>query len=176
MPLVMLLAAVAASYLFGSVNYAILITRRVAGVDIRSLGTRNAGTANVGRNAGKLWAALVLLLDILKGLIPLLLAKSFLFPGSGWRDTLALFAVGIAAVGGHCRPVFHRFKGGGGIATSLGIYFLFDRLPHCRARPQEGALQDRAVDAHPVPVHHPLPDHGPWLPSGHAPLESTSVG
>lgn len=113
------------AYLLGSVNFAIIITRRLSSRDIRELGTGNPGTANVGRNFGKGWGALVYFLDLAKGMVPLLLGKIVLFPGDSPREYVVLAAVGIAAIAGHCRPVFHRFKGGGGIATSMGVFFFF---------------------------------------------------
>jgi acyl-phosphate glycerol 3-phosphate acyltransferase len=115
----------AAAYLYASLNWAVLITRRVRGVDIRALGTRNPGAANVGRNLGLGWGALVYFLDLAKGLLPLLAGRLWLFPGPGPRDFAVLLATGLAAIAGHCRSVFHGFRGGGGIATSMGVYLFF---------------------------------------------------
>ncbi|MBA7656648.1 Glycerol-3-phosphate acyltransferase [subsurface metagenome] len=114
-----------AAYLSGSVNYAIVITKLVRSQDIRQLGNRNPGTANVGRSIGKRWGALVFFLDFFKGFIPLLLARLFVFQANSYSDFFALFAMGIAAVGGHCKPVYYRFKGGGGVATSAGVFLFF---------------------------------------------------
>jgi glycerol-3-phosphate acyltransferase PlsY len=114
-----------AAYLYGSLNWAILITRRVRGADIRQLGTGNPGAANVGRNLGRGWGALVYFLDLSKSLFPLIAGRLWLFPGPGPWDYAALLATGIAAIAGHCRSVFHRFRGGGGIATSMGVYLFF---------------------------------------------------
>jgi glycerol-3-phosphate acyltransferase PlsY len=112
-------------YVAGSVNFAILLTRARTGQDIRALGNRNPGTANVGRNLGRGWGALVLLLDALKGLAPMLAARFLFFPGAGPENILAVYGVGFAAIVGHCRPLFHGFKGGGGIATSMPVFFFF---------------------------------------------------
>jgi glycerol-3-phosphate acyltransferase PlsY len=113
------------AYLSGSVNYAIIVTRVVTGKDIRTLGTKNPGTANVGRNVGRSWAAVVFFLDVAKGLGPMILARLVFFPGDTYWQLFAVAAVGIAAITGHCKPVFFRFRGGGGIATSIGVYAFF---------------------------------------------------
>jgi glycerol-3-phosphate acyltransferase PlsY len=121
----LILAGMGLAYLAGSINFAILISRWVKGIDIRTVGNRNPGTANVGREVGKGWAALVFFGDLAKGLIPLFLSKAFLFPEDHYQDCLALFLVGMMAITGHCWPMYHRFKGGGGLATSIGIYMFF---------------------------------------------------
>jgi len=100
-------------YLLGSVPTGYLVGR-VAGVDVRKVGSGNIGTANVLRAAGK-WAAVATLAgDMLKGLIPVVLARTL-------TDNLWLHAiVAFAAVIGHCWPVFLRFKGGKAVATGAG--------------------------------------------------------
>jgi len=113
------------AYLSGSVNYAIIVTRLVAGKDIRTLGNKNPGTANVGRNVGKGWAAVVFFLDVAKGLGPMILARLVFFPGELYWHYFIVAAVGMAAIAGHCKPVFFQFRGGGGIATSIGVYSFF---------------------------------------------------
>lgn len=116
---------VVVGYLSGSVNYAIVVTRAVAGVDIRTLGNRNPGTANVSRNVGKGWAALVFFLDAFKGLGPILLAEQVFQPTSPVTKHAVLGAVGAAAILGHAKPVFFGFWGGGAIATSIGVLGYF---------------------------------------------------
>jgi acyl-phosphate glycerol 3-phosphate acyltransferase len=113
------------AYLSGSVNYAIIVTVIVTGKDIRTLGNKNPGTANVGRSVGKGWAAVVFFLDLAKGLGPMILARLVLFPGDTYWELFIVAAVGMAAIAGHCRPVFFGFRGGGGIATSIGVYGFF---------------------------------------------------
>ena len=113
------------AYLSGSVNYAIIVTRIVTGKDIRKLGNKNPGTANVGRNLGKGWAAVVFFLDVAKGLGPMILARLVFFPAELYWHYFLVAAVGMAAITGHCKPVFFRFRGGGGIATSIGVYSYF---------------------------------------------------
>jgi glycerol-3-phosphate acyltransferase PlsY len=114
-----------AAYLYASLNWAILITRWVRGLDIRSLGSLNPGAANVGRNLGRPWGALVYFLDLSKSLLPLAAGGRWLFPGPGPWDYAALALTGIAAIAGHCRPVFFGFRGGGGISTAMGVYLFF---------------------------------------------------
>jgi glycerol-3-phosphate acyltransferase PlsY len=113
------------TYLAGSINFAVLISRWAKGVDIRSIGNKNPGTANVGREVGRGWAALVLAGDLAKGIVPLVLARSFLFPEDHYTDYFALFLTGMSAIAGHCWPLYFRFKGGGGLGTSIGIYMFF---------------------------------------------------
>jgi glycerol-3-phosphate acyltransferase PlsY len=122
---VFLMICLPVAYLSGSINFAILISRWARGIDIRTVGSRNPGTANVGREVGKGWAALVFLGDLAKGLVPLILAKALVFPEGNLSDYLALFLMGMLVITGHCWPVFHRFKGGGGLATSIGVYMFF---------------------------------------------------
>ena len=121
MPWLVLLLAVLVSYLSGSVNYAIIVTRAVTGADIRQQGNRNPGSSNVLRTVGRGWGLLVGFLDGFKGMVPLILARVFLYPDDSALDMGKLYVMGIAAVIGHCRPVFYGFKGGGGIGTMLGV-------------------------------------------------------
>ncbi|MDQ4127231.1 MAG: glycerol-3-phosphate 1-O-acyltransferase PlsY [Actinomycetota bacterium] len=100
-------------YVLGSVPTGYLVGRAF-GVDVRKVGSGNIGTANVLRAAGK-WAAVVTLAgDLLKGLIPVVVAR--LSTGNEWL----IAAVAFAAVIGHCWPVFLRFKGGKAVATGAG--------------------------------------------------------
>jgi glycerol-3-phosphate acyltransferase PlsY len=113
------------AYLSGSVNYAVIITRLVGGKDIRELDSRNPGAANVFRNIGKAWGLLVGALDALKSIVPITAARLLFFGGDTYADFWALFAVGIAAVAGHMKPLYYRFKGGGGLAAVLGLFVFF---------------------------------------------------
>ncbi|MGI8858719.1 MAG: glycerol-3-phosphate 1-O-acyltransferase PlsY [Rubrobacteraceae bacterium] len=100
-------------YVLGSVPTGILVGR-ARGVDVRQVGSGNIGTANVLRAAGK-WAAIATLAgDMLKGTIPILIARAFT------ENAWVLAGVALAAVAGHCWPVFLRFKGGKGVATGAG--------------------------------------------------------
>jgi glycerol-3-phosphate acyltransferase PlsY len=100
-------------YLLGAVPTGLLVGW-AAGVDIRKVGSGNIGTANVLRAAGKWAAGLTMFGDMMKGLVPVVLAR--LLVNDEW--TIALVA--LAAVAGHCWPVFLRFKGGKGVATGAG--------------------------------------------------------
>jgi glycerol-3-phosphate acyltransferase PlsY len=119
------LLLIPAAYLLASLNWAVLIARRVGGVDIRSLGTGNPGAANIGRQLGKGWGVLVYFLDLSKSLLPLAAGRLWLFPGLRPWDYAALTLTGLAAIAGHCRPMFFGFHGGGGISTSMGVFLFF---------------------------------------------------
>jgi len=106
-------AAVVAGYLIGSADFGVIVPR-LFGVDIYDVGSGNPGTTNVLRSMGKVAAAVVLLGDMAKGLAAAALGD---LVGS---DALG-FAAGLAAVAGHCFPVWHRFKGGKGVASTGGI-------------------------------------------------------
>jgi len=125
MVLIIAILLLVLAYLSGSLNYAVIVTRLVTGKDIRTLGNNNPGTANVGRSVGKGWAAGVFFLDVAKGLGPMILSRLVFFPGDTYLEFFIVAAVGIAAIAGHCKPVFFQFRGGGGIATSIGVYAFF---------------------------------------------------
>jgi len=103
------------AYLIGSLSAAIIICKLMGLPDPRTQGSRNPGATNVLRIAGKKTAVLVLLGDMLKGLIPLLVARAFEV------EDHILAAVGLAAFLGHLYPIYFGFHGGKGVATSLGI-------------------------------------------------------
>lgn len=105
----------AAAYLLGSVSFGLLAARR-AGIDLRDAGSGNVGATNVGRVMGKRTGRIVLALDAAKGAGPALAAWGTLGLESPWTA-----AVGVAAVVGHCFPVWHGFRGGKGAATALGV-------------------------------------------------------
>jgi len=108
-------ALVVVSYLFGSFSSAIVVSRLMGLPDPRGEGSGNPGATNVLRYGGKQAGALTLLGDILKGTLPLVLAR-LLGAGPG-----GLALVGLAAFLGHLFPVFFGFKGGKGVATALGV-------------------------------------------------------
>lgn len=111
------------AYLIGSINSSILISRAVMGKDIRTSGSGNAGATNMLRTMGKKYAVITLVIDILKGVVALLLAKLAINLGAG---DVAMYVSGVAVVVGHNFPVFFGFKGGKGVATSLGVVLLLD--------------------------------------------------
>ncbi|MGZ0077982.1 glycerol-3-phosphate 1-O-acyltransferase PlsY [Methylomonas sp. YC3] len=103
------------AYLTGSVSSAIIVCKMMGLADPRENGSGNPGATNVMRIGGKKAAAITLLGDALKGLLPVLLAKALAV------DTLVLSLVVFAAFLGHLYPIFFEFKGGKGVATSLGV-------------------------------------------------------
>lgn len=113
------LIATVAAYLIGSLSFAVIVSKAMGLHDPRTYGSGNPGATNVLRSGSKAAAAVTLLLDALKGLVPVLLVK-YMGPQFGLEDgTLALVA--IAAFLGHLFPVFFQFKGGKGVATALGV-------------------------------------------------------
>ncbi len=108
--------AVVCSYLLGSVSFSILIAKWVKGIDIRQHGSGNAGATNTLRVLGKGPAAGVFLLDVAKGVAAVWLGNR-LGDGNVWVTVLS----GMAAVTGHNWPIWFRFKGGKGIATTIGV-------------------------------------------------------
>ncbi len=112
--------AIVAAYVVGSIDFAVIVAR-MHGVDIREVGSGNPGASNVLRSLGRGPAAMVLIGDTLKGVVGAAMGMI----ASGTADPLVqwAFLAGLAAVVGHCYPVFHRFKGGKGVATGLGVLF-----------------------------------------------------
>ncbi len=111
--------AVAASYVIGSLDFAVVVAR-ARGVDIRSVGSGNPGASNVLRSLGKGPAIMVFVGDAMKGVIAAALGWIAAAGGPPETEPLA-FIAGFAAVVGHAYPVFHRFKGGRGVATGAGV-------------------------------------------------------
>jgi glycerol-3-phosphate acyltransferase PlsY len=112
------------AYLIGSINFSILISKKKAGYDIRQKGSGNAGTTNMLRNLGKKYAAITLICDVLKGVVAIGIA---IIVGNILGDTnkaLLVQIAGVTVVIGHTFPIFFGFKGGKGVATSLGILLM----------------------------------------------------
>lgn len=112
-------------YAFGSIPFGLLLAKAGGMGDIRQIGSGNIGATNVLRTGSKKLAAATLLLDLAKGLVPVLLAKS-LFDQPATMPDAAWGAVPLAALGavlGHCFPVWLGFKGGKGVATNAGVSF-----------------------------------------------------
>jgi len=112
------------SYLLGSIAFSIVIARLVKGIDIRQHGSGNAGATNTLRILGKGPALLVFLLDVAKGVLAVFIG-SWLSDGNMTVMTLS----GLAAIVGHNWPVFFGFKGGKGIATTVGVMVTLAFLP-----------------------------------------------
>ena len=112
------------AYAIGSVNFSVIFSKKFAGFDVRQKGSGNAGTTNMLRSVGKKAAALTLICDILKGVVSILIA---LLLGSIFKVENTALLVQIAAIAvviGHTFPIFFGFKGGKGVATSLGILIM----------------------------------------------------
>lgn len=117
--------AIAGAYLLGSIPFGLLIVK-AHGKDLRSIGSGNIGATNVGRALGRKWAYICFLLDVLKGLVPMQ-ATMFLARTDAQvigQEAIALWlwlAVGCAAILGHVFPIYIKFRGGKGVATSFGV-------------------------------------------------------
>jgi glycerol-3-phosphate acyltransferase PlsY len=113
------LLAVVAAYLVGSLSFAVIVSRTMGLNDPRTYGSKNPGATNVLRSGSKAAAVVTLLLDALKGWLPVMLVKWYGAAYGLGDGTVAL--VGLAAFVGHLFPVFFRFEGGKGVATALGV-------------------------------------------------------
>lgn len=111
--------AVVAAYLVGSLSFAVIVSRVLGLNDPRTYGSKNPGATNVLRSGSKLAAVVTLLLDAVKGWVPIFLVQAYGRPYGLEAGTMAL--VGLAAFLGHLYPVFFRFEGGKGVATALGV-------------------------------------------------------
>jgi glycerol-3-phosphate acyltransferase PlsY len=112
--------ALVLAYLIGSVDFAVVVAR-MHGVNIHEVGSGNPGASNVMRTLGKGPAVMVFVGDALKGVIAAAIGTFLtetISPISPWA-----FAAGLAAVVGHCYPIYHRFRGGKGVATGGGVVF-----------------------------------------------------
>lgn len=112
------------AYLIGSINFSVLISKKMVGFDVREKGSGNAGTTNMLRSVGKKAAAITLICDILKGVISIVIAIIVGNIAKNLDRELLLQIAGIAVVLGHTFPIFFGFKGGKGVATSLGVLLI----------------------------------------------------
>ncbi|OIO73985.1 MAG: acyl-phosphate glycerol 3-phosphate acyltransferase [Elusimicrobia bacterium CG1_02_37_114] len=104
------------SYLIGSIPFAYIITKTARGIDIRNFGSGNPGATNVFRVAGKTYGLITLMFDFLKGLITVSVTKLF------YPDLISISIIcGLLSIIGHNWPVWLKFRGGKGFATSLGV-------------------------------------------------------
>lgn len=109
-------------YLIGNISFSFLLTKLKLKKDIREFGSGNAGTTNVLRVLGKKYAVMVLIGDVLKGVVAVLIGKFF---GSSQIVTILC---GLAVVIGHNWPALMNFRGGKGIATSIGVFLMYDPI------------------------------------------------
>lgn len=125
-PLIYSIIIAVIAYLIGSINSSILISRIISGKDIRESGSGNAGATNMLRTMGKKYAAMTLVIDILKGVIAVLIAK--LLMAWLYAPSYSEYIAGLFVVVGHSFPIFFGFKGGKGVATSLGVVLVLNWL------------------------------------------------
>jgi glycerol-3-phosphate acyltransferase PlsY len=111
------------AYLLGSIPFGVLLTKMLGRGDVRKSGSGNIGAANVVRVAGPAAGILTLVLDAAKGAAAVLLAERYTNTSAAWMTLAAL-----AALVGHCFPVWLRFKGGKGVATALGVFTVLSPL------------------------------------------------
>lgn len=112
------------AYILGSINFSFILGKKLKGIDIRQYGSKNAGATNTLRVLGTGPALLVLFLDALKGALSVLLA-SYLSNGS----EIWMMLAGLCAIIGHNWPIFLGFKGGKGIATTIGVVAIVGFIP-----------------------------------------------
>ncbi len=126
------------AYLIGSISGAIIISKKASGNDIRELGSKNAGTTNMLRVHGKKLAILTLLVDVIKGVVAVLIGimidvvierqygmRSFVSPAY-WLVGSMKYIAAVFAILGHDFPIYFGFKGGKGVATSIGVALVLD--------------------------------------------------
>lgn len=116
------------SYLIGSIMFSVIFTKKIAGFDVRTRGSGNAGSTNVLRTAGKKVAIITLICDILKGVVAVLIGYIVgkLTRASVETSQMLILTAGVMVVLGHTFPIFFKFKGGKGVATSLGVLLMIN--------------------------------------------------
>lgn len=114
------------AYVIGSINFAVIFSRKFAGFDVREKGSKNAGTTNVLRTVGKKVAALTLLCDILKGVVAILVANLAQVMWNGFDITTLKYIAGFMVILGHTFPIFFEFRGGKGVATAIGVLLMLN--------------------------------------------------
>ena len=114
------------AYAIGSINFSVLISKKMAGFDVREKGSGNAGSTNMLRSVGKKAAAITLLCDILKGVVAILIAFIAGKIVNNVDKAVLVQIAGILVVVGHTFPIFFEFKGGKGVATSLGVIMMIN--------------------------------------------------
>lgn len=136
MKYLIIIAVAIISYLIGSINFSIILSKIIGKKDIRESGSGNAGATNMLRTYGKKMGVITLLLDVLKGIIAVLLAIylreiavyiEFYTPyGLGSYCDMYPYIAGVCVILGHNFPIYFGFKGGKGVATSLGVVLMLD--------------------------------------------------
>jgi len=114
------------AYAIGSINFSVLISRKMAGFDVREKGSGNAGSTNVLRTVGKKAAAITLICDILKGIVAVLISIVVGKFAKNCSPAILVEISALAVVIGHTFPIFFEFRGGKGVATSLGLVLIIN--------------------------------------------------
>ena len=114
------------SYLIGSIPFGLIFGKAILNIDIRQYGSKNIGSTNAIRVLGKKIGYLVFLCDVLKGMIIIILLKLL---NNIWQTPIDYIYYGAMAIIGHCFPIYLGFKGGKGVATSLGVVIALTPLP-----------------------------------------------
>ncbi len=114
------------AYVIGSINFAVIFSRKFAGFDVREKGSKNAGTTNVLRTVGKKVALLTLVCDILKGVAAILAAILAKHVWEGLDITTLKYIAGFMVILGHTFPIFFEFRGGKGVATAIGVLLMLN--------------------------------------------------
>ena len=133
-----IIAVAVISYLIGSVNFSIMLSKAIGGKDIRESGSGNAGATNMLRTYGKKMGILTLLLDVFKGVAAILIMRYIVYtliPDNVFFDMGSIetalylslsYIAGVCVILGHNFPLYFGFKGGKGVATSLGVVLMLD--------------------------------------------------
>ena len=114
------------AYVIGSINFAVIFSRKFAGFDVREKGSKNAGTTNVLRTVGKKAAVITLICDILKGVAAILVAILAQMMWEGFDIAVLKYIAGFMVILGHTFPVFFEFRGGKGVATAIGVLLMLN--------------------------------------------------
>ena len=115
-----LLILIIFAYMLGSVPFGLIVSK-THGIDLRNIGSGNIGATNLSRALGRKWGYVCFGLDTAKGLIPMMIAGRFVSSPPSTAEFFLWLAVGFAAVTGHIFPVYLKFRGGKGVATSFGV-------------------------------------------------------
>lgn len=114
------------AYFLGAIPFGLVLARVFCGIDPRTSGSGNTGATNVARLCGKKWGFLTLVCDLVKGAASVLLAMAWV--KYGYSAHYVIYGAGFAAIFGHMFPIFLGFKGGKGVATTVGVYLVLAPL------------------------------------------------
>lgn len=123
------IALIICSYLIGAIPFGVLFGKLICKKDIREYGSKNIGTTNTIRVLGKKVGFTVFFFDVLKGALMMIIVKYILEPANIWQSPIPYLSYGIAAIVGHTFPIYIGFKGGKGVATSLGAVLTLTPVP-----------------------------------------------